>query len=204
MPAKFNETKKGVLVAFYQFIRESDGKVWLDASDVEPYCDASISRSFVQLILQTLENEGNLEGEEDTDGHFVRFTLTAKGIGQAEKAAEELGVWESFEGLRTSVNAIVELGDAKTAEAKEVLDQLAASLRTGNDTGNLSTEEIQSAIVEVSALREMLNSAKIRAGVMALQARQTLQWIATQAAKTAVGELAKRALNLVLTLLGYN
>jgi len=204
MPAKFAETKKVVLVAFYQFIRESDGKVWLDASDVEPYCDGTLSRSFIQLILQTLQSEGNLEGDEDKEGHFVSFSLTAKGISQAEKAAEELGIWDSFDRIRTNVNQVVELNDENTAEAKAALDQLTAALKTGNDTGNLSGDEVQSAIVEVSALREMLDSAKIRAGVMALQARQTLQWIATQAAKTVVGELAKKGLALVLALLGYH
>src|SRR5205807_356154 len=98
------------------------GKVWLEASDVEPYCDASISRSFIQLTLQTLEAEGHLEGNEDKEGHYFSFSLTAKGIAQAEKYAEELGLWDSFERIRTNVNEIVELGAIDTTDAKRALD----------------------------------------------------------------------------------
>ena len=203
MPTKFGDNKKRVPIAIYQYIRENDGNIWVDPSDIEPYTDGTLSRSFIQLTMQTLEAEGNLEGEKDRNARSVRFSLTAKGIGQAEKYAEELGVWEDFDQLRTSVNEVIDLDPAQTAAAKDALDKLSTALKTGNDVGGLSEEEVQSAISEVAALRQMLDAAKIRAGVLATQARQSLKWIGEHAAKAAVGDLAKKALSLILSLLGY-
>lgn len=203
MPEKFATSKRQILIAFYQFIRESDGQIWLTASDIEPYCDGLFSRSFIQLTLQTLEAENLLEGEENEQGRYESFSLTAKGISAAEKAAEDLGVWDKFDDIRPLVNEVVELNNSDTAEIKATLDELSASLISGNDVGNLSEDEVASAIAEVSAIRKIMDSAKVRASALAQQSRQTLLFIASQASKTAIGELAKRALHLILTLLGY-
>lgn len=205
MTVRFAENQKLVLIAIYRFIREGDGQVWIDVTDVEPLCPDNLSRSFIHLILERLEYDGLLEGQEESDGRFSRFMMTAEGVEAAEDAALEFNVFDQLDRSSAQPEEPLDLEqiDDERKNAVALLDQLDAALVTGNDVGSLSADEVSAAISEIRSLKSMVSGSRVRIQQLAARSRETLGWITKKATETMVSELAKAALKAILTFLGF-
>lgn len=203
MARNFADNKQEVLAAFYEFIRLSDGQIWITASDLSPLCDRLISTAYIAVILQSLQKDRLVRSEHHDDQKY--YSLTDKGIVLAENFLEDSGKWADLEAKLQDQVQLVSAGDAQDLldVARERLGELDAALERGNDLGEMSEDEVSVARKEVSDILSSLDQKKIRPSSLAGKAKDTLAWIGERTAGTVVAELAKKALTAILNLLGF-
>jgi len=97
---------------------------------------------------------------------------------------------------------VVSLDDnqPEVAEIRAELEVFERELRESNEAGEFLGEEREVALAEVSTLRSILSRARVRAASTLAYAHRTLGWIAEKTATAAIGEGAKRLLNLIIGL----
>jgi hypothetical protein len=100
---------------------------------------------------------------------------------------------------------IVKLTDNQSAldEAVDAVSKLRTQLETGNDIGDLTSEEWEVAKVEVFWLEHALKQESLRVDWIEPLATKSLKWIAAKATEQLVGLLALAALSALATLFGF-
>jgi hypothetical protein len=82
------------------------------------------------------------------------------------------------------------------------LAQLDAALEKGNDIGEMTSRDVEAARGELSSLRLLIKQAVVRANIVFVRASELVGWITKKAGATLVAELAKKALEVIIKLLG--
>lgn len=83
------------------------------------------------------------------------------------------------------------------------LTEIELELKTSNEAGDIFGDDREVAVQEISTLRNIMASARVRAEPTLALARKCLGWIAEKAGTASVGELAKRALSSIIAWLGF-
>ena len=83
-------------------------------------------------------------------------------------------------------------------EAVEILTELEKRIRLDNEAGAIFGDDRDAVAEEVGALSKIISAARIRVSSALTIARQSLVWIASKAGSASVGDLAKRALSIIL------
>jgi hypothetical protein len=125
-------------------------------------------------------------------------------IGKVVEILSDLDITQQYylDGHVPEPLATADLINTETVEAidevRDGLEALQRELETNNEAGAIFGEEKTAAIAEVSALRVVVQSDQIRASTVIAHARRALTWIAEKASGAAVGDLAKRMLDLII------
>ncbi|MGN6271412.1 MAG: hypothetical protein ACTHM0_16130 [Sphingomonas sp.] len=89
-------------------------------------------------------------------------------------------------------------------DARAALEALSTQLRSGNDFGDLTPVEVEEAAREVMLLEHAFACEAIRVDWIMPIATRTLRWIASEAGRAMVGQLAVAALAAIAVALGLH
>lgn len=97
---------------------------------------------------------------------------------------------------------IVTLSDnqPEVVEVRQEIHRLEEQVRISNEVGEIFGDDRQIALEEISTLRAMFSRSRVRAAAAIAFASRSLGWIAEKGAAAAVGEAAKRLLQLIINL----
>ena len=197
MPKGFPADRKDVLIALSGYFLTEESGPRVTVFDFKRRTVLLLSSSYIALLLESLVKEGFVEADVGDNDNDV-YTLTEPGLLQAEKEVAKRGMTlDEFEvefGRRYQSGLIVETDHPEIEAAKEALVELKNHLRLDNDLGNITAEEKEAAIQEVTELQETLSKPKIRTSYLWTKANEALMWIIEKGAGAAVGEIAKNAL----------
>ena len=86
-------------------------------------------------------------------------------------------------------------------QAIRLVDELSDALKTGNNLGDLSAEDVERLKTEVSRIGDELRGDAVQLPDFGARVRSVFGWIAKKAAETVVGELAQKAFKAVMDLI---
>jgi hypothetical protein len=197
MPKGFQADRQDILIAMYGYFITEESGPYVNIFDFKRKSALLLSSSHIALLLESLQKEGLLLGSDDENG-MDTYSLNEAGIIVAEREIVSRGMTLDEFAVnfprRFNSGLIVETDHPQLELAKEVLDELEAHLRTDNDVGDLTPDDRQVALNEVSELRIAIEKSRIRTSYLWTKANEALFWISEKAAGAAIGELAKKAL----------
>ncbi|MCV0381847.1 MAG: hypothetical protein K5799_00125 [Erythrobacter sp.] len=132
------------------------------------------------------------------------------GVDWLKTAFENSHFWEEFDREPHQLAGIVvpkredvypfDHNSAAYKEAKDLIDELLSSLRTGNDVGQLSAQDVVEATGKVESLRDDLEDPNTSSYDLVASAKDVLSWIGKQAAGAVVGALSISLLIAIVNL----
>jgi len=197
MPKGFKTDRQDVLIAMYGYFITEDSGPYVTVFEFKRKASLLLSASHISLLLESLQGDGILIGNEDEHGTDT-YSLNEVGILAAENEILGRGMTlDDFEiQFKRLFNSglIVDTDHPEVNLAKQALSELQDHLRTDNDVGGLTPEDREVAANEVAELSDALSKGRIRTSYLWNKANEVLLWIAEKGAGAMISELAKKAL----------
>jgi hypothetical protein len=111
-----------------------------------------------------------------------------------------LETWADNFGSNLPDSSFVDV-DPNSAEFREIdstLQELENKIAHGNEGGDIFGDDKLIVAEEVGQLRQLLAQTRLRISAATERARTTLRWISEKATGAAIGDLAKRALDMII------
>jgi hypothetical protein len=218
----FSDFEKLLLVGAYK-IADETGDDWVNIRDIVKRYDIFYKTGWPGRALRSLIDTGYSDDARHLGGDDLdqSISLTPHGFKRGEELqhyvilrerqappAEMTGQEVSSAQRSNFVPAsdrIVLLSDnqPQLIEARASVASLGEQLKTGNDLGELTEDEIEEARREVWFLEQALQNEAVRVDWIEPLAKACLKWIAAKAAEQVVGTLALMALAALAAFFGF-
>jgi DNA-binding PadR family transcriptional regulator len=202
MAVVFQDLKVQIRLVLYDYMLTSDHETfWFGIPEIREALPEEASGAFVKRALDALISSGDVErgkGEPDVD----IFALTERGIEAAERLLEERGQKVRLYSPAPSVDRILTRNDdpEEHAALHTGFRELTEEIRTNNLVSSELGDVKEIIEIEVKVAEELTSKEKFRVGRLAAFIIPTLRFLAEKFVGSAVGELAKRLIHLLMTL----
>ena len=203
---KHQVAKRIILRASYEtLVRRADFE-WFSSEKIHELVQKEFSHGYVVRILSLLAEQGFVSTSEYDSGFRILYTVSEDGIALAEglkpvpDLIAEANSDEASKALIPASDRIVLKSDNQTAAnaAISILGEIEDQLNSGsNEIGEAFGDDKEVAAKEVSLLKELVQQTKIWAQSTLEFGKKTLGWIVEKAGGAAIGDLAKRALQIL-------
>jgi hypothetical protein len=202
MAVVFQDLKVQVRLVLYDYMLTSDHETfWFSIPSIREALPDEASGAFVKRALDALISDGDVEkgrGEPEVDV----FALTERGIEAAERLLEERGQKVRLYSPAPSVDRILtrhgdpEEHDALHVGFRELTEEISKNNLVASELGDVK-EIIE---IEIKVAEELTGKERFRVSRLAAFIIPTLRFLAEKFVGSAVGELAKRLIHLLMTL----
>jgi len=203
MAIVFRDLKEQIRLVLYDYMLTSDHEsFWFGIPEIREALPEEASGAFVKRALDALIDEDEVEKGRGGESEQDIFALTEDGIQSTEKILEERGHKVRLYSPASSIDRIL----SRVADEKEhkQLEAGFRELREAIGKNNLVASqlgEVRDIIeVEVNVAQELTTKERFRVSRLAAFIIPTLRFLSEKFFGEAVGELAKRLLDLLMRL----
>lgn len=189
---RLSSIKQAAIASLYEYLLTADAEAyWFKLEDIREQMVPQPSGALLHIALAALKNEDELvdvtfEGAEDL------YTLTADGIEAAE------AVHGSYFQSESDILDVAQ-EKARIEKIRAALDQLEEALRGSNEFSSQVTDRDKDLISgEVEAAKTLVNHSRFRVSRLISLLVPLLRKLADKFAGSAVGEVAKHLIGLLL------
>ena len=200
MIVPFHEVRREALLALYRLIYSSDRQEFFTRDEIAEEAFVQVGAVFFgRVIADLVEDEKIQRSSWETEGEL--FTLTNIGWSEAEKftlAAFRNG--ESVEGVPAS-DRLVTPSDNQMQAIQATVQEIITEVRFSNVAGDVLGNEKKRIEAELVAGSELVKTGTIRLGAVVTVLATPLRYLADKFSGAAIGELAKKLLDLLWKLI---
>jgi DNA-binding PadR family transcriptional regulator len=203
MAVVFKDLKEQIRLVLYDYMLTSDHEAfWFGIPEIREALSEETSGAFVKRALDALIDEGEVEEGRGGEPEQDVFALTEDGIQSTERILEERGQKVRLYSPAPSADRILSRIDDEN-EHKE-LEKGFKELREAISKNNLVASELGDVRdiieVEVNVAQELTAKERFRVSRLAAFIIPTLRFLSEKFFGEAVGELAKRLIDLLMRL----
>lgn len=202
MIVQFEEIKQQVLLGIYRLLYDSEGQEYFSEADIAGSTNLGVGIVFYRRVIKQLISEKAIESVTwDGDPEDVLYTLSNEGWTRAEKIALNLFVAKEPQDGVPASDRVVQLSDNQKQEIVEVVEALESEIKTSNEVSIALGDSKDRIEAELDAGKKLTKASMIRIGAITAVLGTPLRYLAEKFSGAAVGELAKKLLELLWTLM---
>jgi hypothetical protein len=196
----FYEVRREALLALYRLVYSSDKQEFFTRDEIAQETFVQVGAVFFgRVITDLVEDDKFQRSSWETDGEF--FTLTNAGWSEAERLTLTLFKGgEAVEGVPAS-DRIVTPTDNQRQAIQATVEQIISEVRASNEVGDTLGDEKQRIEAELVAGGDLVKTSKVRLGAVITVLATPLRYLAEKFSGAAIGELAKKLLDLLWKLI---
>jgi hypothetical protein len=196
MKPTLSEVRGHTIDALYAYLHEDnpqdaqDG--YLQPHQIAPLLDVTVSKHFFGHVIQAMRDDGTIEPMSN----FWMFRLSPAGVVEAESrvVADETKTPASDRFVSRTDNT-----DLFELEAE--IGSLAGALQTSNEAGAILGSDREALIGELEAASLIASKTRVRLKALWSLLMPTLRFLSEKFASGAIGDAAKRLIELLLKII---
>lgn len=196
MFVSFDTVRREVLLSLYRLTYFSEKQEYFSKDDIADNVSLSVGAVFLSRALRGLVTESLVETSDYEDDEY-HYLLTNAGWAAAEKIAlSMLTDGEPVEGVPAS-DRVVSIDDNQRSDIDETIEKLATEIQISNEIGAALGDSRPRIEAELEAGRRLILPKSVRIGAIFAVLATPLRYLMEKFSGAAVGELAKKLLDLL-------
>ncbi|MGA1797790.1 hypothetical protein VH567_03310 [Sphingomonas sp. 4RDLI-65] len=192
----FDTVRREVLLSLYRLTYYSDKQEYFSKEEIADKISLSVGSVFLSRALRGLVGEDLVENS-DFENDEYHYLLTNAGWAAAEKLAlSGLKDGEPVEGVPAS-DRVVSIDDNQRSDIDGTIEKLAAEIQTSNEIGAALGDSRPRIEAELEAGRRLILPKFVRIDAIVAVLATPLRYLMEKFSGAAVGELAKKLLDLL-------
>ncbi|MBN2972061.1 hypothetical protein JW805_08530 [Roseomonas aeriglobus] len=192
----FNSARNEALTAIYRASYVSDSQEYYGIQEIQQLIGSKVGKVFLRKVMASLDEDSLVnESSYDEDGPY--YTLTAKGWEAAETLIRALLKSENpVEGVPAS-DRVVTLTDNQRSSIADGLDEIGREIAQSNEAGSALGDQKDRIVAEFEAGKSVIRSRRVRLEALVGVLATPLRYLAEKFSGAAIGELAKKLLDVI-------
>ena len=200
MAIVFADLKEQILLVLYDYMLTSNHETyWFSLEAIQEALPAEASGAFIHRALSSLVQDDFIELGDDGEGRDV-YALSEEGIEMAEQALEGRGVKvRMYQPSPQADRILSKIDDASLHQQIEIgLREIGQEIGKSNSVAEELGDEKDLIANEIEAAHKLSQADRFRLVRLVALIVPTLRYIADKFGGQAIGELAKRMIQLLL------
>jgi len=200
MAALFAELKEEVQIVLYDYMLTSNHETyWFSLEAIQEAMPPEVSGAFIHRALKSLVDDDLIELGGDGEGTAL-YALSEDGIETVEQALEARGVKvRSYQPAPSADRILSQIHDAALHRDIEAgLREIGEEIGKSNSASEELGAEKELIVNEIDVAHQLSQKEKFRVARLVALIVPTLRYIADKFGGQALGELAKRMIQLLL------